>query len=110
MLIFFILVAYVFTSLGWWSFLLLRKSREIYEVEVESLFHKMQNENPAFSTAAFYSSDGYHLLLNHYRHQIIMVVGEGIVVVLILVLGAWKVMQSFNRELNMIRSQKNFLL
>lgn len=61
---------------------------------------------------------GYHLLelsseintQDSQNKRVVMVIGEGLVFFLILLLGLWKVRNSFKKEMRMSKRQSNFLL
>ncbi|MCH8330776.1 MAG: HAMP domain-containing histidine kinase, partial [Bacteroidetes bacterium] len=110
MFIFYLLVAYVFLALVWWSYLLFQKNKALYEEMAHSAYYQQHGENTALDLEEYYESAEYGALKKKYNRQVWMIVGEGMAIILILLLGVWKIHQSFFKELALARQQKNFLL
>ncbi len=118
-LIFYLLVAYIFTSFIWWIFYLTRISTEAY-MEKKELSHlnyiyqrnTSQNVENTAKTKVIdmeYQSN-IKKIDKEYRSKINMIIGEGSVFLIILLVVTFKMNQSLQRENRVHLQQKNFLL
>ncbi len=108
LLIFYLLVAYIFTSFIWWIFYLTRISSEAYteKKELSHLNYIYQNND----SQAFENSATIKAIDKEYHRKIYMIIGEGSVFLIILLVVTLKMNQSLQREYKMHLQQKNFLL
>src|SRR5579862_9107802 len=98
-------VFYVFASYGWWSILLVSKNDETFKSKAKVL-QLMISPN----SNQYLDSEEYNKLEEHYKAEKLMIIGEGSVYMLLLALGAIQIRQSFKKEMDLNRLQKNFLL
>lgn len=78
--IFYILSIYVIVQFLWWGFHLIQLTHEVTHVD------------------------------DLIRKRITMVIGEGIVFIVIVMIGLWQIRKSIKRQISLERKQKNFLL
>lgn len=100
--VFYILVAYVFIQLGWWSYLLVELNNEVDQLKTELLF----TTGDKAEIIAQKKKD----LDAKLHHRWIMVLGEGSVFTLFLAMGIINTHRAFRKESELGRQQKNFLL
>src|SRR5687767_7674596 len=105
LIIFYILVFYIFASFLWWSYLLLENSRNQYELARRIMVLENQSEELSPLQVSRLNE-----LDNQYQRQIWMIIGEGIVFFGLITLAAWRIRQSYRREIELARQQRNFLL
>ena len=103
LIILYILIAYAFASFLWWSYVLLDDNRNELKLEKRLLYE--QDGKPNIEELAEYKE-----LIKKYDGRIYMIVGEGVVFLLLLLLGTVKLQQSFKQELALKNQQNNFLL
>jgi signal transduction histidine kinase len=100
LVLFYILVIYVLFQFSWWAYLLVELNFEVYELKMELL------RSGADPTEVSESS----MYLEQLEKRWMMVAGEGMVFLTLLVIGIYKTRQSFKKEFELARQQKNFLL
>ncbi len=105
LVVFYILVFYIFASFSWWAFLHVRKNRQVFDLKVQQLQH-----TKGLGQEELLSSPEYAYLQERYHGGNWMIGGEGIVFLLILALGIYRIHSGFQRELLLNRQQRNFLL
>lgn len=108
LVIFYFLVAYIFASFIWWSFLLSRKNIETFKKDVAIL--QLQYEKQGISADAVLSTPEYARLEKAKQRQRSMIGGEAVVFFILLSLGAFQIHRSFRREIELNRQQRNFIL
>jgi signal transduction histidine kinase len=99
--IFYLLVIYVFMQFCWWAYLL-------SDLEATVVLQKI--ENASLLRNAGIPAEDPDLLMRKLNARRWMILGEGSVFLLLLVLGAIKTKKAFEREVDLARQQKNFLL
>jgi signal transduction histidine kinase len=98
LLVFYVLVSYVVLQFCWWFYLLFDLNNQIYDLRISlSDFIKQGVESEM-------------LLRKKLSQKHWMILGEGLVFILLLLLGIIQTRKSFRRETRVIRQQKNFLL
>lgn len=102
LIIFYILVFYVLIQFSWWAFLLVNLNTEIYHQKIEAL----KSISP--QTEEYIQLEKG--LEKEMHKRWLMVVGEGFVFLGLLVIGIIYTRQSFNKELQLSRQQKNFMM
>lgn len=107
LLIFYLVVIYGFASFGWWCYLLLDKNHQEFEQQKTILELRHEQEN---KQGSFQDTERYQDIKDEYYSQIYMIIGEGVVFLLILVAGIYKIRSTFFREIELANQQKNFLL
>jgi len=100
--IFSILVIYILLQFGWWSYLLIDLTNEVYENRIEN--SHLKNADPVTSKAE------EQTLVKKLHQRRWMVVGEGLVFLLLLGWVSYRTFRSFRKEVELARMQKNFLL
>ncbi len=103
--IFYVLVIYVFASSIWWMYLLINKNHKLYDEKIAN-FHLRHSEDS--------KSTENILLLKEFtknkNRQNQMIIGEGLVFMLLLGLGSLTIRSYINKEIELHRQQRNFLL
>ncbi len=99
---FYILVFYVLLQFSWWAYLLIDLNDEVYEYKFELLEAKHSDAIELANAKKLYEKK------LHQRWQ--MVLGEGGVFLSLLLFGIYRTNIAFNREVELSRQQKNFLL
>src|SRR5438552_370420 len=100
--IFILLLGYILLQFSWWTYLLIDLNNEVYEHNIENVRLRYPTpDNNEMETQAL-----KHKL--HQRHW--MVIGEGSIFLVLLVAGGAIAYRSFNKEFQLARQQKNFLL
>ncbi|MBK7856480.1 MAG: two-component sensor histidine kinase [Bacteroidetes bacterium] len=102
LILFYILVLYVLIQFSWWSYLLVDLNIEIYQQKIDVL----KSLSP--QTELYLQQEA--LLENEMHKRWMMVVGEGFVFLLLLIAGLVFIRQSFTKELQLSRQQKNFMM
>lgn len=93
---------YVLIQFSWWSYLLVDLNIEIYQQKIDVL----KSLSP--QTELYLQQEA--LLENEMHKRWMMVVGEGFVFLLLLIAGLVFIRQSFTKELQLSRQQKNFMM
>ncbi|MFM2157284.1 MAG: hypothetical protein RL516_2033 [Bacteroidota bacterium] len=102
LLIFYSLVFYVLLQFSWWSYLLIKLNKEIYQQKIE--FAKNTTHDYAILEK---KEREYNDLL---KKRWSMVAGEGAVFLSLLIFGIYRTKRAFNQEFELAKQQKNFLL
>jgi two-component system phosphate regulon sensor histidine kinase PhoR len=97
LIIFYTLVAYIIVQFGWWAYMMIDLNTVVYDqqAQIELL------QNPAADTLA---------TNERLRSRVYMIAGEGMVFIIILVLGILRIQRTFRREVMVGIQQRNFLL
>ena len=98
LLVFYVLVSYVVLQFCWWFYLLFDLNNQIYDLQI------------SLSDFINYGVESELLLRKKLSQKHWMIFGEGLVFILLLLLGIIQTRKSFRRETRVIRQQKNFLL
>ncbi|GIV32781.1 MAG: two-component sensor histidine kinase [Chitinophagales bacterium] len=111
LLIFYILVLYVFASFTWWSYLLLKKNKATFEERVQlEILKKQYGTNALQQIPDYLTTAEGKKLLRQYERQKWMIAGEGLVFMILLVMGSIRLLQTFRKEMRLAQQQSNFLL
>ncbi|HNR20947.1 MAG TPA: ATP-binding protein [Bacteroidia bacterium] len=102
LILFYILVLYVLIQFSWWSYLLVDLNTEIYHQKIDVL----KSLSP--QTEVYLQQEA--ILEKEMHKRWLMVVGEGFVFLLLLIAGLIFIRQSFTKELQLSRQQKNFMM
>ena len=108
LLIFYVLVVYIFAAFLWWFCLHMRHINERAENEI-LLMEKIYIENN-LAIEEVYTSFAYEDTLERQTAQRWMIIGEGVVFLIILILGCYKIHSGIRKEILFNRQQRNFLL
>lgn len=102
--LFYLFVGYIFIFLFWWSYLLYTRITEVAAEKIKLLeLSAMINGNTSVENQI-------QLIESELMRQHIMVIAEGLTFFIILLLVAYRLKKSINRDLEIARQQKNFLL
>lgn len=105
-LVFYMLMAYVMMAGFWWSTLLWKRNRELFEVKIELL----RAQSNVVSEDAFRMTPGYQAIEKKWKAQSKMILGEGTVLFFIMAIGIVWVSRTFAKEEALARQQSNFML
>ncbi len=109
-LLYWIVTAYLLLALGWWSVLLFVKNRDAFLAKAELLKIGMVAEGLVHTDEEFLQTPQYQTLEKQYRHQEVMIFGEGLFFMITLLIGIWMINRGYNDVLRTARQQRNFLL
>lgn len=109
-LFFYIVVGYIFASYGWWMYLLLDKNHSAYEARIETAKLTFYDNYEQGQDEQFFNTETYQKLERERFSQRMMIIGEGIVFIALLLIGAVQVRRTYRKELALARQQSNFLL
>jgi K+-sensing histidine kinase KdpD len=102
LILFYILVFYILIQFSWWAYLLVDLNTEVYQNKINLLKEvKPQTEVYVLQENA---------LEKEMHKRWLMVVGEGFVFLILLVVGIAYTRESFNKEFQVARQQKNFMM
>lgn len=107
-ILFVVVLVYVFAFMFWWSFLLFRKTVQ-HHVDTQAL-QELQFISEGRTKEDYLGSELYEELHLDLRKEKRMIITEGIVFIIILSFGMAKVRQSFVREIEVTKQQRNFIL
>jgi signal transduction histidine kinase len=102
LLLFYSLVFYVLLQFSWWSYLLIKLNKELYQQKIE--YAKGTINDPVILEK---KQSQYNDLL---KKRWAMVAGEGAVFLSLLIFGIYRTKRAFNQEFELAQQQKNFLL
>lgn len=98
-LLFILLVSYVLVAWSWWSYLLFSKNKEAYKAN-KALVQAQSPEDTTQLAA----------LHKEYYSQEAMIYGEGMVLLVIAIIGIFYIYSSRRKELALAQQQRNFML
>ncbi len=108
MIVFYVLVIYILASFVWWSVLHVRKNEQIFNDKIKIL--QFEYERAGLDPANIKSSDSFLAMQEKQKKQNLMIMGEGLVFLLLLGMGIYRIQSGFNKEIQLNRQQRNFLL
>ena len=103
------LIFYVLTASIWWSYLLLNQNEELCEARLDALRLKEVIYGDITETA-FEQSNIHQSLVDDFKRQKLMIIGEGAVFFSVLLIGMGFLNRGFRKEVALARQQRNFLL
>lgn len=106
--VFYVLVVYIFASFIWWSMLHVQKNQQTFQDQ--KMIMELQYEKSGLPKDAVLHSPQYTALQKNLQTQNMMIFGEGIVFLILLFIGTYKIHAGFRKELVLNRQQRNFLL
>lgn len=99
---------YIVASFGWWSYLLHKNNYENYHELVDrQLGIHLQSGG---TTTEFYNQQPFFAIKESFRRTELMLYGEGVVFILLISIGFWRIRKTFREEIALTRQQNNFLL
>ncbi len=97
-----VVVSYILMQFCWWAFMLTELNNEVFKYKHAVIRMHFQSEQ------AIKMADSE---LNRWLSlKFLMIAGEGFVFISLLIFGIVKLMKSYNKEMELARQQKNFLL
>jgi len=106
--VFYVLVLYIFASFTWWATLHVKNNRQSFEDKVQIM--SLEFEKRELSPSLVKETTAYLDLQKKLKRQNWMIAGEGIIFLVLLTIGTWKIHTSFYKEIQLNRQQRNFLL
>jgi len=106
--VFYVLVVYIFASFIWWSMLHVQKNQQAFKDNKTIM--ELEYEKAGLPKDAVLYSPKYDALKKKLKQQNTMIFGEGIVFLILLFIGTYKIHAGFRKELVLNRQQRNFLL
>jgi two-component system phosphate regulon sensor histidine kinase PhoR len=106
--LFYLMIVYIFSSYIWWTLLLLQKNQESFDERMTALSQRFIHQN--LSLDQIPSTVEYAAIKKKYDSQKAMVLGESCVFLCLILVISWRVLRSIDKEIELNRSQKNFLL
>ncbi|MCH2046422.1 MAG: HAMP domain-containing histidine kinase [Saprospiraceae bacterium] len=107
-ILFYIVISYVLIAGAWWSYLLYIKNNDAFEAKKVYLWSEYVQRGA--TEEEFLKSKVFLDLEQQYTRQQWMIQGEGVVLLVLMVAGIWRVYQGRRKELDLARQQQNFLL
>lgn len=95
----YLVMFYMSLALIWWTVLLTKNNHQLYEAKVSAL----DTDQPNYA-------DELQVLESFHDRKARMILGEGLVFGCMLILGLYVIQRMFNKELENVQQQKNFLL
>lgn len=102
LILFYILVFYILIQFTWWAYLLVNLNTEVYQSKIDFIKSKQPQTE-------VHIQEEKNLEKEMHRRWM-MVAGEGIVFLSLLIIGITYTRQSFNKEIQLARQQKNFMM
>ncbi len=106
--IYYILALYVLATFGWWTVLHFKNVERIKQLGIEK--DLIMYEKEGLKREFVQEAPHFESILEETQSKRFMIVGEGIVFLLILLLGSYQVISGFKKEIALNRQQRNFLL
>ena len=105
-LLFYLVFGYIIVFSLWWGYLLVAKNETAFSerMELDRISYETKQE-----PAPYLDSEGYLKLASKYKRQRVMILTEGIVFLVLQILGLWQVRRIFAREIELAAQQRNFL-
>lgn len=108
-ILFYFVITYVMVAGGWWSYLLYIKNEDALSAKKEVLWFSMK-ERGLQNEQNYLESVEYTRLEEEYSRQKWMIFSESAVLLILTVLGIWRIAKSRQKELEVANQQRNFLL
>jgi signal transduction histidine kinase len=105
----FLLVGYLMAAGGWWSYLLYVKNQDAWHAKISLLARELA-EQGVIEYADLQKNQSYKLLNSKYLRQERMIIGEGLVLLSLMLFGVWKLLKIRAKEEALSLQQQNFLL
>ena len=91
---------YIILAFGWWTYLLLDKNQELYDVKVSIQKDKNIDEEWLDPNKAY----------EEYWRKRRMIIAEGLVLLLTVIAGLFAIIRSYRQQVKAVNQQRNFLL
>jgi signal transduction histidine kinase len=99
---FYLLVIYVLLQFCWWAYMISNLNKEVHDLKIKIEIYSNKNAEDL--------DEANKLLNDKLYKRWLMIAGEGTVFALILGLGIYRTRNTFKREFELNKQQKNFLL
>lgn len=106
--VFYVLVLYIFASFTWWATLHVKKNKQTFQDKVRIM--ELEFDKEGLDLSLIPQTKSYQDLEDKLEGQNWMILGEGLVFLVLLAVGTWKIHAGFQKELMLNRQQRNFLL
>ena len=108
MVIFYAISLYAIVGFGWWIYYNIDASDKHFKnsIEILEITYKENNRDPK----EVIGSTGYEMAFKEKENSNLMVLGVGLIFIVILIGGAYKIHSGIKKELELHRQQRNFLL
>jgi len=106
--VFYVLVLYIFASFTWWATLHVKKNKQIFQDKVRIM--ELEFDKEGLDRSLIPQTKAYQTIEDKLEGQNWMILGEGLVFLILLAVGTWKIHAGFQKELMLNRQQRNFLL
>ena len=105
-LLFYLVFGYIIVFSLWWGYLLVAKNETAFSerMELDRISYETKQKS-----ILYLDSEGYLKLASKYKRQRVMILTEGIVFLVLQILGLWQVRRIFAREMELAAQQRNFL-
>lgn len=106
----YVVIAYMLMAFSWWSVLLFVKNDDAFQAKSNYLKLIQVGSHKVDSEETFYASSEYLELLDKYKKQEWMILGEASVFILSLIAGIWLINRGYHNEVQLAKQKRNFLL
>jgi signal transduction histidine kinase len=105
-ILFALIVVYILSAGFWWSYLLNSKNKEVLDAQLQRLALTQSSELKDKDNI----SKEKEAVLQRFKRQRWMIIGEGAVFMTLLLVGLWRIYRIRQKELALALQQQNFLL
>jgi signal transduction histidine kinase len=105
----FLLVGYLIAAGCWWSYLLYVKNQDAWLAKIALLARELADEG-LMEYADLQKNQSYQLINQKYSRQEKMIMGEGLVLIVLMIIGLRRVYNLHKKEELLQQQQQNFLL
>lgn len=106
----YVVIAYMLMAFSWWSVLLFVKNDDAFQAKSNYIKLIQIGSHKVDSEEKFYASAEYLELLDKYKKQEWMILGEASVFILSLITGIWLINRGYHNEVQLAKQKRNFLL
>ena len=107
--LYYVVLFYITLASIWWGYLLYDKNEVLFVEREKALKAELLRTGEA-TEATFYARPEYKVVLEKHNRQKWMILSEGIVFLILLLVGLWMVDRSLRKEVVLAKQQRNFLL
>lgn len=110
LVIFYLVVIYILASFTWWTFLHFRNAKEIKNLTIDAHHLQKALDKQNDEALKIESSVKFEDAERDFESKKYMILGEGVVFLMLLVFGCYKIHSGMRQEIFLNRQQRNFLL
>ncbi len=103
-------IAYMILAFGWWSYHLWEQNDRLFDAEKRALELRFTKQNQGVNLTQLLQTAEYKKIDAAWCKERRMVVAEGIFFTFCLIFGLWVIRTSANRETQLARQRRNFML